>query len=544
MRTTAPITAHVQVSILAGLVCWAALVGAQGLTISILFDVDAGLPRYSNPIFWALSSIRLGIAAAPVLAILVWPDRHRLAEAWQRQRMGHDLQRPLAVNLALFALVATAAIGLSRSVQPGVGLSWGLMAGFGLLLGLHLLSLFAILMPLGGWARLIRDWRWPLLSSLAAAVAMLLLAEASLLLWPALSQATLGLSSLILGLYESDVTVDAAAQSIRIGRFTVIVSEACSGYEGLALVSVFVSVQLALLRHRLRFPAAFLLYPIGLGSIWLFNSVRIAALTSIGAHISPQMAVMGFHSQAGWIAFLLVAVMLMGLPGWMGLLKPDPATVPHGNSPAAPTADHTTAYLAPFIGLMLGSIAMSAAVPHDRPLYILKALMVAVALWLWRHSLSEWRPRLAVEPLAVGMLVGFAWIATDPAVGSGSALATWLAEIGPMAAAAWLLIRGIGTVLLVPAAEEIAFRGYVYRRMIAPNFMRVAPTHLSLAALVVSSVVFGVLHDRWLSATLAGAVFAVVLIRSGRPGDAIVCHATANALIFAWALGFGQWSLL
>lgn len=544
MRTTASTKAHWHVSVLTGLVCWTALVGAQGLTISLLFDVDAGLPRYGNPIFWALSSIRLAIAATPVLAILVWPDRHHLAEAWQRQRLGHDLPRALAVNLGLFALVAAASLGLSRTAQHGPGLPWGLMAAYGLLLALHLLSLLAVLMPLGGLVRLIRDWRRPLLSSLAAAVAMLLLAEASLLLWPLMSQATLGLSSLILGLYETDVTVDAAAQSIRIGRFTVIVSEACSGYEGLALVTVFVTVQLALLRHRLRFPAALLLFPIGLGAIWLFNSVRIAALTSIGAHVSPQMAVMGFHSQAGWIAFLLVAVMLMGLPGWMGLLKPVPATQLH-DSPAAHKANlPTTAYLAPFIALMLGSIAMSAAVPHERPVYILKALMVAVALWLWRRGLSEWWPRFAVEPLAVGALVGLAWIATDPAPDSGSALATWLAEIGPLAAAAWLLVRGIGTVILVPAAEEIAFRGYVYRRMIAADFTRVAPTHLSLAALVVSSIVFGLLHERWLAATLAGAVFAVVLIRSGRPGDAIVCHATANALIFAWALSFGQWSLL
>ena len=139
---------------------------------------------------------------------------------------------------------------------------------------------------------------------------------------------------------------------------------------------------------------------------------------------------------------------------------------------------------------------------------------------------------------------GPVWIATDPAPSSATELARWLASIGPELAAVWLLVRGLGTIVLVPVAEELAFRGYLYRRLLSSNFDKVPLTQLSLMSLIVSSALFGLLHDRWLSGAIAGAVFALVMVRSGRLSDAVASHAIANALIFIWALAFRQWSLI
>ena len=57
-----------------------------------------------------------------------------------------------------------------------------------------------------------------------------------------------------------------------------------------------------------RFPQSFLLFPIGIGIIWLANAVRITALILVGIWIDPKIAVDGFHSQAGWISFLVVGL--------------------------------------------------------------------------------------------------------------------------------------------------------------------------------------------------------------------------------------------
>ena len=68
-------------------------------------------------------------------------------------------------------------------------------------------------------------------------------------------------------------------------------------------------------RKTLRFPQATLLVPLGVVAIWLANAVRIAALILIGTWFSPAVALGGFHSQAGWLAFNVVALGLVAVAG-------------------------------------------------------------------------------------------------------------------------------------------------------------------------------------------------------------------------------------
>jgi len=124
------------------------------------------------------------------------------------------------------------------------------------------------------------------------------------------------------------------------------------------------------------------------------------------------------------------------------------------------------------------------------------------------------------------------------------ALGDWLGTLGTGAAMAWIVMRTVGTILLVPIAEELAFRGYFHRKLIADKFETVAEGAFSWKAFLITSAFFGVLHERWLSGALAGAVFAVALYRSGKIAGAIAAHMSANALIAFWAIVFGQWTLM
>jgi exosortase E/protease (VPEID-CTERM system) len=452
--------------------------------------------------------------------------------------------RPLVVNLALFAALSVACVAFSASAAAAATPPWHLLPFLGVLLAATGLSLIAIVAPLRGLAAIAWAWRSRVAAAAGAGLAIMLLSEVAIGMWHNMAWATLELSAAILRLYEAEVLIDTAERVIRVGDFGVAIWDTCSGFEGLALVTGFVSVYLWAFRAELRFPHALLLYPIGLAASWVLNSVRIAALVSVGAHVSPEMAVKGFHSQAGWIAFLLVTLGLMALAGRMRLAAKPEDVATAAARPTSPRYRATVAHLLPFAALMLGTIAMSAAAPHDRPIYLLKALLAAGALWLCRQSYGIWRIELSGEAVAAGLLVGAAWIVTAPVAAGDAPLANWLTEIGPAFAALWLVVRGLGTIVLVPVAEELAFRGYLYRRLIAHDFQVVSPTALSWLALVLSSVLFGALHDRWLAGTLAGVVFALVMLRRGRLGDAIVAHATANALIFGWALAARQWSLL
>jgi CAAX prenyl protease-like protein len=96
----------------------------------------------------------------------------------------------------------------------------------------------------------------------------------------------------------------------------------------------------------------------------------------------------------------------------------------------------------------------------------------------------------------------------------------------------------------VPIAEELAFRGFLLRRLASSDFESVGWRTFSWAPFLISSAAFGILHgDHWLAGTIAGALFALAQFRRGRIGDAIAAHAVANALLAAWVLLAGAWQL-
>jgi CAAX prenyl protease-like protein len=99
-------------------------------------------------------------------------------------------------------------------------------------------------------------------------------------------------------------------------------------------------------------------------------------------------------------------------------------------------------------------------------------------------------------------------------------------------------------VITVPVSEELAFRGFLLRRLISADFESVSFQRWSFLAVVVSSLAFGLLHgDRWIAGTMAGVLYAVAQRWRGRIGDAVAAHAVTNALICIWVLWGGHWSL-
>ena len=148
--------------------------------------------------------------------------------------------------------------------------------------------------------------------------------------------------------------------------------------------------------------------------------------------------------------------------------------------------------------------------------------------------------------VAIGAAVFAVWMALEPASGVGntsSPLAEGLTRLSRPAAFLWLSARVIGSVVTVPIAEELAFRGYLVRRLIAADFLSVSPGRFTWLSFVVSSGLFGVLHGRWLAGSIAGAFYALALYRKGDLSEAVLAHATTNALIAAYVVGTGAWGM-
>lgn len=492
----------------------------------------------------AVNALLLMIAA---IVVINWRDRAALLQSWRASIADRSLLPWLGLN----GLVLLFVIAFSIVISHDLAVYARYIVPYLMSLGVLGLTFVLALAPIHFWRDILRT-TWPsiLLSAVFALIALWFsgLAQAG---WEPLAGATLHVSHWMLTLYENDVVMNVAAKELGVGTFVVNIAPECSGYEGMGLVLAFLGVYLFVFRRDLAFPNALVLLPIGVVTIWLLNAVRIAVLISIGAHASADVAVGGFHSQAGWIAFLLVTVGLMALSHAVPFFRRPVAAsglsvdnAAPGSAPSRSSRDDAMTWLAPFIALMAASIIAGAFVPHDKWLYGLRVVGIGFAIWLFRDFYrAKLRDRVDRVALAAGLGVGAAWIATDPATTSASELGAWLSGLPPVAAALWLAIRAAGTIVFVPIAEEFAFRGYLHRLIMTVR-PAAGPVAMTLLACVISSALFGAIHQRWLAGALAGVVFALVMYRSGRISSAVVAHMAANAAIFAWALGAGQWSLL
>lgn len=170
--------------------------------------------------------------------------------------------------------------------------------------------------------------------------------------------------------------------------------------------------------------------------------------------------------------------------------------------------------------------------------------MSRITLALYWKQLREFSWRPSWWAVAIGAITFVLWIGLQRAdFPADRAFAAGLNALSANQKTVWLTFRILGAVLTVPLAEELAFRGYVLRKLIASDFETVPDGRFTWVSFILSSLLFGLLHQQWIAGTIAGMLFALALYRRGRISDAVVAHATANAMLAAYVLGTHQWSL-
>ncbi len=516
------------------------LIVGEVIFATALLDLPHGLTPWSNPAIFVKWLGRFSILAAIAFALIAWPRREELLQTWSASARQHNWTAAVLANLCAVALLVLASIALSNSHPQATELYW--FWGYSFLLVCTGASLALLAAPLAFWQNLVKTAPIEILLALIAAGFVLLAGELSKESWESLSAATMYLSHWLLELYEANTFLDAQNWLLGAEDFRVRILADCSGYEGAGLIAAFLSIYLWVFRSHLKFPNALLLLPAGIIVVWILNSVRIAVLVSIGAHVSPTIALTGFHSWAGWITLLMVTVgVMVAAPQTPYLWK----STGHQLRVADDSNDrYVFAFLAPFAALMAASIVASAFAPADQWLYTLKVVAVGATLWWFRDVYIRLISSVSPVSVAVGLIIGVLWIATDPKFDAETPLGPWLASLPVSLAFLWLALRAFGSVVLIPIAEELAFRGYLYRALSFKRFEAFGPVEFRWFALIASSLAFGILHERWLAASLAGAVYALLMYRSNKLADPIAAHMASNAAIVVWSIFTEQWTLL
>ncbi len=437
-----------------------------------------------------------------------------------------------------FAALASFGI-LSQVLYRSVS-SWQEVAALGWLVSGVLAIWFGAIAFVGLriWRRIWSSTGYLWLGALVAAMAAAFGGNALRPLWPRATALTFSMVQALLRPFGV-FSVNPAKMTIGGARFAVEIAPACSGLEGIGLILAFTIVWLVLFRREIRFPQALVLLPAGVVILFLLNSVRIAALLLIGNAGFKQIAAGGFHSQAGWIAFNLVALgtsIAARNNRWISTRPTVAAATP------TETENLTAPWVVPFVAILALGMISRALTGSFEWLYPLRLAGAASALWIYRDTIRSLDWQVDWLGIAGGVAVFGIWIALDRQGRTSMPLP--LQTAAPGMQLGWIALRAVAATITVPLAEELAFRGFLLRRFISPEFETVSFRQFSWFAMLASSVLFGLLHgQRWIAGSIAGAIFALVMLRRGRFGNAVVAHAVANGLLALDVLVFGRWGL-
>jgi exosortase E/protease (VPEID-CTERM system) len=405
-----------------------------------------------------------------------------------------------------------------------------------------IVSLFLCVASASTWLRMTCTERTSVMLAVLISLALSGSVKLSQSLWSVFREITLWSVHGLLSVLYAEVYIEPSAALLGVGAFLVEIAPACSGYEGIALIIIFASLYIYLFRDELTFPAVLLLFPIGIAVMWATNILRIVILIGIGASFSPEIAINGFHSQAGWIGFSIVSLGIIALAHRYFLA----AHETDGNAQHADIKASTSAasLLMPLMILMAASMLIAATSAGFPLFYPLGVVFTFLTLWYFLPSYKQLIKRPSLSSLSIGMAIGGGWLLMAPENhNTGARLTASLDAMPFWLSTGWIAFRAIGAVVAVPLAEELAFRGYLLRKLVASDFENVRPGTFTWLSFSVSSLLFGLLHDSWLAGTLAGAGFAIAIYQRGQISDAIAAHMTSNAVLVLATLGTGRWDL-
>jgi uncharacterized protein len=178
--------------------------------------------------------------------------------------------------------------------------------------------------------------------------------------------------------------------------------------------------------------------------------------------------------------------------------------------------------------------------------YLAKTLVGVWLIWEMRPLVTEMRWAWSWEALAAGVAVFAIWVGLDsfyPKLGTPSAPWNPHTQFGANSSLAWffIVVRIVGSSLVVPPLEEAFYRSFLYRYMVRTDFLSMPLNQFHGLSLVVMAVIFGFSHSEWLAGILCGLAYQALVLRKNRLGDAMTAHAITNFLLGLWVVWKGDW---
>ncbi len=156
--------------------------------------------------------------------------------------------------------------------------------------------------------------------------------------------------------------------------------------------------------------------------------------------------------------------------------------------------------------------------PVRRPFFTVLLALAVFVLWIAPQQFLHFPPRL----------VGF-----NPDTLASSPGLYW----------STLGLRFVRLVLVVPLVEEIFWRGFLLRYLIAERFESVAFGTFSWLSFTVVALAFCFSHSKpdWPAALVTGALYNLVAYRAKSLSSCVLAHALTNLALGLWIVATKQW---
>ncbi len=182
-------------------------------------------------------------------------------------------------------------------------------------------------------------------------------------------------------------------------------------------------------------------------------------------------------------------------------------------------------------------------------LYPVKALAVALVLFLFPGSYDEINMRDLAKPLALmlsvaaGLAVFAFWVRLDlpwATIGKPAGFDPNIYTDGSVRSV-MTAFRLFGAVLVVPVMEELFWRSFLIRYIVSPDFSKVPVGHVTWPSFLVTAVLFGLEHNLVVAGILAGIVYNALLCHTRSLSSCILAHAVTNLALGIYVLTAGRW---
>jgi CAAX prenyl protease-like protein len=182
--------------------------------------------------------------------------------------------------------------------------------------------------------------------------------------------------------------------------------------------------------------------------------------------------------------------------------------------------------------------------------YAIKVAIVAVLAWMCRSTWRDLAPRPGPGALALATALGLGvaaiWVGLDGHYPElpflGGKRSSFNPNVMPRAGmVAFVAVRLLGLVVLVPLIEELFWRSFLMRWVIDQDFARVPIGRVTPLAAAVTSVAFGLAHPEWLPGLITGLAWAWLVWQTRSISACVASHAVANLALGLYVIATGDW---